>query len=583
MKIIKFKHLLIGALLAVLITSFTFAAQQDNEISNDSARKKIVQALSKELKRSQKELHMEGFESPYFISYQLQEAETVGLFGTYGGIQMRLGPPKRRTAFVEIRVGDYKFDNTNREQRRGSRSPFFRRQALAPLDNDENSLRAVFWKLTDVSYKRAISDYQSKKGEMAFASDKENADDFAPDIKKTNFGPIKKLKLNENLWADRIREVTRSLAQVKGIFDPTMRVVGTKISTYYVNTEGSTITTDEVYYEVNVNCKTRADDGMLLQNFRTFATRIPEELPNDETLNDEVKRMAEELMQLREAEVLQPYNGPAILAPDVAGVLFHEAIGHRLEGERQRAKQEQQTFKGKVGQQVIPEFLTVIDDPTLNYFQGKTLNGTYQYDDEGVTPERVVLIEDGVLRTFLLSRTPIEGFPQSNGHARKSPGHGLDPMARMSNLIIESKKIFSPEELKQMLIEEVKQQGKPYGLILKHNQSGITGPLQTGRPGAFRVTPILVYTVNVDNGQETLVRGVDLVGTPLISINKIMATGNNYTVFQGVCRAKSGIINVSTIAPTMLLQEIELQKAAGVPEQPTILPSPFWPDSEIED
>lgn len=578
MKIIEFRSWIIGVLLAVLITSFTLGSKQVNEISDESAHNKIVQALIKELNRSQKKLHMEGFESPYFISYQLQEIEIVGLLGAYGAIQMRLGPPKRRIASVEVRFGDYTFDNTNPEQRRGGR----RHQAIAPLDDDEEALRANFWMLTDAGYKKAVQDYQRKKGEMAFAVERENADDLAPYEKKTYFGSSKILTLKENLWADRIRRVTSSLAHVEGIFDPTMNVNGIKVSTYYINTEGSTVITEKVYYEVKVNAKVRADDGMLLRNFRHFAARVPGELPNDETLDSEAKQMAEELAQLREAKVFQPYIGPALLAPDVAGVLFHEAVGHRLEGERQRSRKEQQTFKGKVGQLVIPKFLTVIDDPTLSDFQGKTLGGTYQYDDEGVKSQRVVLIDEGILRNYLLSRTPIEGFPRSNGHARKAAGTGLDPVARMSNLIVESKKSFGPEELKQMLIEEAKKQGKPYGLLLRHIQSGITGPLQTGRPGAFRVTPILVYTVNVDNGQETLVRGVELVGTPLISINKIMATGNDYTVFNGKCGGQSGIIPVSSVAPSMLLQEIELQKAAGMPQKPPILPSPFWIDRDIQ-
>ena len=276
-------------------------------------------------------------------------------------------------------------------------------------------------------------------------------------------------------------------------------------------------------------------------------------------------------MQLRKAKLLAPYSGPAILCPESAGVFFHEVIGHRMEGERLISPEEGQTFKGKLGTQIFPKFISIIDDPTLSSWNGQSLMGTYLYDDEGVKARRVSLVKSGVLKNFLLSRTPIEQFTRSNGHGRNESFE--DPIARMSNLIIHSSRGYSFAKLKEKLLTEVNRQKKPYGLIIQEVGSGET---QTTKYGfqAFRGTPTMVYKVDSDSGRETLVRGIEFVGTPLASMNKILATGNDYTVCNKYCNAESGWIPVSTIAPSLLISEIELQKVQESRTKPPILPPP---------
>jgi predicted Zn-dependent protease len=279
-----------------------------------------------------------------------------------------------------------------------------------------------------------------------------------------------------------------------------------------------------------------------------------------------------ELEALRKAPAIDPYTGPAILEPEATGVLFHEAVGHRLEGERLDDDKEGQTYKGQVGRQVLPPFLTIVDDPTLEAVEGVHLNGRYEVDEQGVRAQRTVLVRDGKLETYLLSRKPVKPFTHSNGHGRSQ---GSRPaMARMSNLLVESRKQVSPVELKRLLMAEARRQGKPYGLVIRDITGGNTNTMSYGYQ-AFKGTPRLVYRVDATTGKEELVRGVELVGTPLTSVNKVMATGQARKVFNGYCGAESGYVPVSTVAPSALVGEIELQRVTKSNERAPLLPAPW--------
>jgi predicted Zn-dependent protease len=261
---------------------------------------------------------------------------------------------------------------------------------------------------------------------------------------------------------------------------------------------------------------------------------------------------------------------------EAAGVFFHETVGHRLEGERQNDEKEGRTFKGQVGRRVLPSFLSVIDDPTVRAGGDKpvSLNGWYSYDDEGVLARKVTLIDGGVLKDYLKSRTPITGSLRSNGHGRAEGT--ADPMGRMANLFLRSTKQVSIAKLKEMLLEEVRRQGKPFGLIIRDITGGSTNTSNFGYQ-AFKGQPRLVYRVDAKTGAETLVRGVEMVGTPLTTVSRIVATSDTEGVFNGFCGAESGFVPVSTVAPAVLMSEIELQRTQKAAERPPLLPAP-WAD-----
>jgi TldD protein len=285
----------------------------------------------------------------------------------------------------------------------------------------------------------------------------------------------------------------------------------------------------------------------------------------------DVNQMIRDLKALRVAPVVEPYTGPAILSGRASAVFFHEVFGHRIEGRRQKGEEEGQTFKKKVGQAVLPASFSIYSDPTIRQIGGTDLVGSYKYDNEGVRARRVTVVDHGIFKNFLMSRSPIEGFPHSNGHGRDQQGFPV--VARQSNLIVEVQNPVTPAKLKKMLIAEVKKQNKPFGLYFDEVEGGFT---LTGRaiPNAFDVLPIMVYRVYPD-GREELVRGVDLIGTPLTAFSKIVTGDNEVAVFNGLCGAESGLVPVSSTSPAILVSQIEVQKKEKSQESAPILPPPF--------
>jgi predicted Zn-dependent protease len=179
-------------------------------------------------------------------------------------------------------------------------------------------------------------------------------------------------------------------------------------------------------------------------------------------------------------------------------------------------------------------------------------------------------VRNGVFENFLMSRSPIAGFAHSNGHGRAQMG--LVPVARQSNLVVTTSRPVSRDSLKAMLIDLVKQQHKPYGLFFDDVQGGFTITQRT-MPNAFNVLPVMVYRIYPD-GREELVRGADLIGTPLTVFSKIVAADSTTRVFNGVCGAESGWVPVSASSPDILISQIEIQKKSKATEQGPILPAP---------
>ncbi|HNH47717.1 MAG TPA: metallopeptidase TldD-related protein, partial [Myxococcota bacterium] len=284
-----------------------------------------------------------------------------------------------------------------------------------------------------------------------------------------------------------------------------------------------------------------------------------------------VHGVAQRVTALLSAPLVEPYDGPAILRGRAAGVFFHEIFGHRIEGHRQKDEDEGQTFTSRVGQSILPGFLSVYDDPTLARVGSVDLNGTYRYDDEGVPAQRVPLVEHGVLRNFLMGRAPVANFPTSNGHARRQPGFA--PVPRQGNLLIQAETSVPYSKLREMLIEEIRKQKKPFGLIFDDISGGFTF---TGRstPNAFSVQPVTVWKVFADGRPDQLVRGVDLIGTPLTTFSRILAAGDDPEVFNGMCGAESGWVPVSAIAPSLLIQQVEVQRQDKMSDRPPLLPPP---------
>jgi predicted Zn-dependent protease len=343
------------------------------------------------------------------------------------------------------------------------------------------------------------------------------------------------------------------------------------LTTYFVNTEGTRIVEGRGFARVMISASAKATDGTDVGTFDTFEAVGPDGLPDDKTLLAAIDRVANDASALLKAPEAEPYVGPAIFSGRASGVFFHEIFGHRIEGHRQKDESEGQTFTKSVGTKVLPDFLSVVFDPTRRKIDGVDLNGWYDYDDEGVKGQPVLAVDKGVLKTFLMSRSPIKGVDHSNGHGRRQPGR--EPESRQSNLIVESTNAVSDARLRQMLIDEVKKQGKPYGLYFKDITGGYTTTERNG-PQAFKVIPVIVYRIYPDGRPDELVRGADIEGTPLASFNKILATSDKTEVFNGYCGAESGFVPVSAVSPAILVSEIEIAKKAKSNDRPPLLSEP---------
>ena len=404
------------------------------------------------------------------------------------------------------------------------------------------------------------------------AKEEDTSPDFSTEPPQVSISkPAPPVVIDLAAWEQRVRSLSRIFRDYPDVYRNIVVLTVENKTEYFASSEGSRVVTPHLQARIVVVAVTRADDGMDMFRDQTFEAETVSGLPSQSELESAVRTLGTSLEALRKAPVTEPFNGPAILSGRASAVFFHEVLGHRLEGQRQRGDDEGQTFTKEIGKDILPNFLSVADDPTRTTFGKIQLSGSYTYDDEGQKAQRVELIQDGILKTFLMSRLPIANFSASNGHGRAQTGRM--PTGRQGNLIVTSTKTFPEAELRKQLIEEAKKQGKPYGLYFEDISSGFA-VTQRSSPQAFQVIPLVVWRVYVDGRPDELVRGVAIVGTPLAAMKRILATNDKPEVFNGECGAESGTVPVSAVAPAMLLSEIETQRQPQGIERPPILPIP---------
>jgi predicted Zn-dependent protease len=504
---------------------------------------------------------------PYFLSYTVRDTSFVSIRAMYGALA-ESSAGRTRMADVQVRVGDPKLDNTHGTHRGSAVNS----QQL-PLGDDREALARSLWLATNIGYGTALDNYLRVQTEAEVrAKEEDTSPDFSQQAPQSHIGAIAPpIVIGRAAWEQRVRELSRIFRDYPDVYENMVFLTVQNETDYFASSEGSQIVAPHLQARIVAVAVTRADDGMDLFREQTFEAPTVDGLPSQADLASAMRDLGKSLEALRKAPVTEPFDGPAILSGRAAAVFFHEVLGHRLEGQRQRGDEEGQTFTKDVGKPILPDFLSVVDDPTVNNFGSTWLSGSYQYDDEGQKAERVDLIQDGVLKTFLMSRLPIASFGASNGHGRAEEGHV--PTGRQGNLIVTSTKSVPDSDLRRQLIDEAKKQGKPYGLYFEDISSGFA-VTQRSSPQAFQVIPLVVWRVYVDGRPDELVRGVSIVGTPLAAMKSIIATGDKSEVFNGECGAESGTIPVSAVAPAMLLSGIETQRQPQGTARPPILPIP---------
>ncbi|MDR0833004.1 MAG: hypothetical protein LBN93_02285 [Candidatus Symbiothrix sp.] len=511
----------------------------------------------------------------YYGFVRLDEVQNMATSANLGYLQDKavLNSPSHILTTC-LRVGDYTLDNSH-EIREAGYGGLSIEGGYVPYEPNDKVLKTTIWMQFDKLYKEGIQTYEQVKANMAVKVEQEDkSPDFSHEtVVNTYQKPI--------LWADLNidpKELEEKVKKYSAVFNenPDLQegsayFMASLTRKLFIDTEGRESAENAVSIQLFLTARTIADDGMYLPLLKSWMGFSLNELPDDETVIQAARELSATLSALKKAPVVESFTGPAILSPEAAGVFFHEIFGHRIEGSRLKQETDAQTFKKKIGERVLPKHLSVTFDPTLSHFQKIPLVGSFAFDDEGIPAQRVKVVENGILRNFLMSRTPIEGQLHSNGHGRAQIGAA--PMSRQSNLLVESTQRFSDDELFKKLRKEAKSQGKAYAYYFKEVSGGFTNTSRYS-PNSFNVTPLVVYRVYVDGRPNELVRGVDMVGTPLAMFAQIEACGETYATFNGVCGAESGSVPVSATAPALFVKHIETQKRAKSQTQPPLLPKP---------
>lgn len=506
----------------------------------------------------------------YYIGYTLVSTERAEVTGSNGAL---LSSQENRTRWLEtsVRVGSYDLDDTHKVGNSRPGEGGF--ASSAPIEDDPAALRRVIWEQTQNQY-RAASEALIKittSKEVQAQTTEEHAPDFSREEPHVSYGPEATIRVDRKPWEDKVRIYTRAFRASPQILNSIVTFSAAAQNQYQVTSEGSRLQFGEVHYRLELFIQGKAPDGMDINRYYNFDWTDASKAPDDKTVLAQGQVLRKELEALVAAPLVEPYAGPAMLTGRATAVFFHEVFGHRAEGFRQKDINEGQTFAQKVGQQILPDFLSIYDDPTSRMSGKEVLIGYYPFDDEGIPSQRVTLVDRGILKNFEMSRQPLTGFQHSNGHGRRQIGAA--PVSRQGNLIVQSSKTLSNAELRKRFIEEIKRQGKPFGLLIDDIAGGFTFTGR-GQPQAFQVQPLVVYKVFPDGRPDELVRGVDIVGTPLVSLTKILATGDALEVFNGYCGAESGSVPVAAVAPAILISEMEVQKKETSTDKPPILPPP---------
>jgi predicted Zn-dependent protease len=539
--------------------------------SSGNLAEPLLDVLAQQLQRAYGVLSTQP-DPLYFLGYQVTDAESFELSASNAAL-LYDRHDHQRTLDVDLRIGTPNRDQTHRLPGEAVDSTFGGIRPL-PLEGEDRALEEALWLATDDEYELARQQWMRvTASEQRREDEKPSHADFTQSKPAISIGPRASVSLDRSQWETRIKALSALARKYPEIMTSTVTLEVNAETRTLANSEGSRIQHGRVHARLAMIASTLSTDGMPLERFDNIDLHQLDSMPSDAELLQRFKRVLDDVVALRNAPLIDPYAGPAILDGRAAGVFFHEIFGHRIEGHRQDDETEGQTFAALIGKQVMASNLSIYDDPRAWRLNGVDLNGYYTYDDEGVPATRASLVESGVLRGFLMSRAPARDFSASNGHGRRQQGYGV--VARQANLVVEPATVVSPETLKQALISEVERQGLPFGLRFSEITGGFTQTTR-GDTQAFKVMPVLVYRVYPD-GREELVRGVDMEGTPLTSLSKILLAANDFQTFNGVCGAESGWVPVSATSPSLLVSQIEVARQEQSELRPPLLDPPTEP------
>lgn len=533
---------------------------------------KLISILQLDIKRGRK-MRLPGFPKTYYCSFLLRDTQWFNTWARGGSI-VRRRADHTRNIFCDVRVGSYKYDQVmngglddNNEEIES-----FNHVSVPIDDTDYDGLRLGIWRLLEAKYREAVADYMTRKNKSLSSIDQnQHLHSFTELPSYRHIDHKHPENIDEEYWVKYCKEASRWISSLKGVTGGWVEFDATHVTKIFVSSEGSVIVQTHQVYQLIATIRNMTREGANPEQDLVLNVGSQKELPDLRTFKKLLREQHKKLISISRTKKIHAFSGPALLHPVPAGILLHEALGHRLEGSRLLSSYEGKTFEGQFGKKILEVPLTIRDNPTQKRYKGHNCIGAYAFDDEGCPAQDTLLVEDGILKDALSTRAPFikKGF-KPNGHAR-SKKHER-PISRMAVLLAEGKDPLPLTELKKRLIEEIKRQNKPYGIIIYETSGGETGTTRHEFQG-FQ-GEITYATIIYPNGKEVVVTGIDFVGTPLQALNNIIAVGDDQEVNNGYCGAESGFIPITTISPALLLSNLELQARPTELAAPNILPRP---------
>lgn len=534
--------------------------------------KRLVAALAEESLRARDELKAHGHRRPYYVGYVVRDIEQFWIdarFGTLFADERR----RWRRCFADVRVGSYRADHV---QDGGLSDNSTKAEAYSysslPIGENLGGVMHGVWQLTEARYREAAEDLLEKRAEGLHVQDpNRNLIAFERRDPTIHQSIPEFPEVDRQAWVDYVEAASAIGRREEDLVSCEVELTVRNVTRMLVNTEGSIVVDRQPHWQLSAMLDLSSDKGVMVPWNLSHFVMDPAELPSLDALKKEMRAAIRSMRNIAAADTLRAYSGPVLLDPRPAGLLMHEAIGHRLEGNRLLSSGEGQTFRDALGSQLLPETISMYDDPTLSHFDGKSLVGHYLYDDEAVPAGRAELVERGRIRGYLTSRAAVSRSHASNGHARNESFER--PMSRMGVTMVEAHDGVDDRTLKRQLIEEVKRRRLPFGVHVLIADSGETATKSYDFQ-AF-LGQIRAATRVFPDGREELVRDVSFVGTPLNAVRGIIAAGTRREVDNSYCGAESGAVPVSTVSPALLIENLELQSSARSPHAPLTYSLPW--------
>jgi predicted Zn-dependent protease len=534
----------------------------------------VMKAMRDELDRSMKQLQLENLEKPYFIAYRVVDSESTGVSASFGALVSSSQGRSRRIT-VEVRVGGYQLDNTNFFSINFNMSSMvqaFNGTAELPLDDDYNELRRQIWLVTDATYKKALEDLSKKRAALENKVDTDKVPDFSRETPTQTAITAAPIHVDRAQWETEARNLSALFRAMPDIY--TSGVSFSAVNSYvrYVNSEGTWYTREEPRVTFNAHANTQAADGAPLEDSTSLYAQSLDGLPNSDALTARVRALGQRLQALRASAEIQNYNGPVLAEGDAAAQLFRMIFLPNLLGVRRpmmdtttgmRNTEAENAFLDKIGGRVLPEFLSVTDNPTLAEWNGKPLAGTCKVDEDGVPTRETLLVDKGILKTLLTTRDPVRGIEHSSGSR-----HG--GQAAPSNVIVTADNRLSQEDLRAKFLALLKQENKEYGIVLRRMRT-------SGQP-------VMAYKMYQD-GHEELIHGVQLSGLNAAAFKDIVAASKEQNMLTVEFRPEAlmsimslgdeGFAPVTLAVPSLLFDDVTVRRARGETSKPPIVPSPY--------